>query len=56
MPRHEKFLKKFNLAFSSRNLTEEGEGSEGIKEEDAPERRGFRDGMDLRLGVMTQLT
>ena len=34
---------------------EEGVGSEGIKEEDAQERRGFRDRVDLPLGAMTQL-
>ena len=29
-------------------------GSEGEEEEDAPERRGFRDGVDLRLGAIKQ--
>ena len=31
-------------------------GSEGEEEEDAPERRGFRDGVDLRLCAIEQLT
>ena len=31
-------------------------GSDEEEEEDAPERRGFRDGVDLHLGAMTQLT
>ena len=48
MSRHEKFSKKSVHAFSSRNLTWEGVGSE----EDAPERRGFWDGVDLRLGAI----
>ena len=55
MSRREKFSKKSDLAFSSRNLTEEGVGSKGMEEEDASERRGFWDEMDLRLGAMTQL-
>ena len=50
MPRHEKFSKKSYLAFSSWNLTWEGVGSE----EDASERRGFWDGVDLRLGAIEQ--
>ena len=49
MPPLEKFSKKFDLAFSSQNRTEKGVGSE---EMDAPERRGFRDGVDLRLGAI----
>ena len=50
MPRHAKFCEKSDLAFSSRNLT-----WEGVKlEEDAPERRGFWDGVDLRLGAIKQ--
>ena len=50
MPRHAKFCEKSDLAFSSRNLT-----CEGVKlEEDAPERRGFWDGVDLRLGAIKQ--
>ena len=52
-PRLEKFSKKSDLAFSSRSQTEEGMG---LEEVNAPEQRGFRDGVDLRLGVMTQLT
>ena len=36
-------------ASSSRNRTLEGEGSE---DEEAPERRGFRAGVDLRLGAI----
>ena len=31
-------------------------GSDGEEEEDALERRGFQDGVDLRLGAMMQLT
>ena len=50
-PRLEKFLKKSILAFSSRNQTCEGVGSE--EKEDAPEQRGFRDRVDLRFGAMT---
>ena len=34
----------------------EGVGSEGEEEEDALEWKGFRDGVDLHLGAMTQLT
>ena len=55
MPRHEKFFKKSDLAFSSRNRTWEGVGSEGEEEEDVLKRRGFLDRMDLRLGAMMQL-
>ena len=36
-------------AASSRNRTVEGEGS---VDEEAPEQRGFRAGVDLRLGVI----
>ena len=36
-------------AASSRNRTVEGEGS---VDEEAPERRGFRVGVDLRLGAI----
>ena len=53
MPRREKFSEKSNLAFSSRIHTWDGVGSEG-KEEDALERKGFRDGVDLRLGAIEQ--
>ena len=49
MPRLEKFSKNSLKASSSRNRTLEGEGS--VKEE-APERRGFRAGVDLRLGAI----
>ena len=44
----EKFSENALKASSSRNRTLEGEGSE---DEEAPERRGFRAGMDLRLGA-----
>ena len=50
MPRREKFSKKSDLAFSLWNLTWEGVESE----EDAPERREFRDKADLHLGAMEQ--
>ena len=40
------------MAFSSQNLTCDGVRSK----EDAPERRGFRDEADFRLGVIEQLT
>ena len=49
MPRLEKFSKNALKASSSRNRTVEGEGSE---EEEAPERKGFRAGVDLRLGAI----
>ena len=49
MPHREKFSKKSNLAFSSWNLIEKGVGS---KEVDAPERKGFQDKVDLRLGAI----
>ena len=48
--RREKFSENSDLAFSSQNLTWEGVGLE----EDAPERRGFWDGVDLRLGAIKQ--
>ena len=48
MPRLEKFSKNA-LKASSRNRTVEGEG---LVDEEAPERRGFRVGMDLRLGAI----
>ena len=54
MPRLEKFSKKFLQAFSSRNRTEEGVGSE--EEVDATERREFWDETDFRLGSMMQLS
>ena len=34
----------------------EGVGSDGEKEEDVPERKGFRDRVDLCLSAMMQLT
>ena len=47
MPRLEKFFENALKASSSQNRTLEGEGSE---DEEAPERRGFRAEVDLRLG------
>ena len=49
MSRLKKFSENALKASSSRNRTLEGEGS---KDEEAPERRGFRAGVDLRLGVI----
>ena len=49
MPRPEKFSENALKASSSRNRTLEGEGS---IEEEALERRGFRAGVDLRLGAI----
>ena len=49
MPRLEKFFENALKASSSRNRTVEGEGSE---DEEAPERRGFRVGVDLRLDAI----
>ena len=49
MPRLEKFSENALKISSSWNRTLEGEGSE---DEEAPERRGFRAGVDLRLGVI----
>ena len=49
MPHLEKFSKNALKASSSRNRTVEGEGSE---EEEASERKGFRAGVDLRLGAI----
>ena len=51
MPRQEKFFEKSCQAFLSRNRTEREVGSEY----DAPEQRGFQDGVDLRLGAMHRL-
>ena len=45
----EKFSENALKASSSRNRTVEGEGSEN---EEAPEWRGFRAGVDLRLGAI----
>ena len=50
MSHHENFSEKSDLAFSSRNLTWEGVGSK----EDAPEQKGFWDGVDLHLGAIEQ--
>ena len=44
-----KFFENALKASSSRNRTVEGEGSE---DEEAPEQRGFRTGVDLRLGAI----
>ena len=49
MPRLEKFFENALKASSSRNRTLEGEG---LEDEEAPERRGFRAGVDLSLGVI----
>ena len=49
MPRQEKFFEKALQASSSRNWICDGVGSE---DEDAPERRGFWEGADLRLGAI----
>ena len=52
MPHLEKLFGKSLRAFSSRNRTEE---EVGLEEEEALERRGFYDGVDLHLGAMKQL-
>ena len=49
MPCLEKFSENALKASSSRNQTVEGEGS---VDEEAPKRRGFRAGVDLRLGAI----
>ena len=49
MPRLEKFSKNALKASSSRNQTLEGEGS---VEEEAPERKRFRAGVDLHLDAI----
>ena len=49
MPRLEKLSENALKASSSRNRIVEGEGSE---DEEAPERRRFRAGMDLHLGAI----
>ena len=51
MPRREKFSEKSLRTLSSRNLTCKGVESEV----DAPKRRGFQDGVDLRLDAIKQL-
>ena len=55
MPCHEKFSQKFDLAFSSQNRTWDVVGLEGEDEEDALERKGLWDGVDLHLDAMMQL-
>ena len=49
MSRLEKFSENALKASSSQNRTVEGEGSE---DKEAPERRGFQVGVDLRLGAI----
>ena len=49
MPHLEKFSENALKASLSRNRTVEGEGSE---DEEAPERRGFRARVDLRLDAI----
>ena len=49
MPRLEKLSENALKASSSQNRTLGGEGSE---DEEAPERRGFRAGVDLRSGAI----
>ena len=49
MPHLEKFSENALKASSSRNRMLEGEGSE---DEEAPERREFQAGVDLRLGAI----
>ena len=49
MPRLEMFSENALKASSSQNRTVEGEG---LVDEEAPERREFRAGVDLRLGVI----
>ena len=53
MPRWEKFSKKSFRALSSQNCTWEGVESEEV---DAPEWRGFWDGVDFGLGAIAKLT
>ena len=53
MPHRKKFSKKSLQALSSQNRTWEGVWSER-EEEDNPEWRGFRDGVDLHLGTIEQ--
>ena len=43
-----KVFEEVRFGLSSQNQTEDGVGSD---KEDAPERRGFWDGVDLRLGA-----
>ena len=49
MPHLEKFSENALKASSSRNQMLEGEG---LEDEEALERRGFRTGVDLRLGAI----
>ena len=49
MPRLEKFFENALKASSSQNRTVEGEG---LVDEEASKRRGFRAGVDLRLGAI----
>ena len=49
MPRLEKFFENALKASSSRNWTLEGEG---LEDEEASERKGFRARVDLRLGAI----
>ena len=49
MPRLENFSENALKASSSWNQTLEGEG---LEDEEAPKRRGFRAGVDLRLGAI----
>ena len=49
MPRLEMFFENALKASSSKNRTVEGEG---LVDEEAPERREFRAGVDLRLGAI----
>ena len=49
MPRLEKFFENALNVSSSPNWTVEGEG---LVDEEAPERRGFREGVDLCLGAI----
>ena len=49
MPHLEKFSENALKASSSRNRTLEGEG---LEDEETPERKEFRAGVDLRLGAI----
>ena len=52
MSHREKFFEKSFWDLSSWNQTWDGVELAGGEEEDAPERRGFQDGVDLRLGAI----
>ena len=56
MSRREKFSEKSLHALSSQKQTKDGVESAGEEEKDSPKRRGFRDGVDFRLGAIEQLT